>query len=114
MNSSTLHMSFKSIIHEPVEGNKHVPFIKVEGNKICVRCGKDELHPMTATHYIGWIKLYGMKKNILTEIGTTQFWPEMSQPVTMFEVPDITAFTKLVATSYCNMHGIYENSVDLQ
>jgi superoxide reductase len=105
---------FKAIIHEPVEGNKHVPHIEVADNKITVKCGKDAMHPTTDAHYIGWIKLYGLKDKILLELGSVQFWPGLSDPVAMFQIPDIKRFSKLVATSYCNLHGIYESEVTLQ
>ena len=105
---------FKSIIHEPVEGNKHVPHIEVADNKVTIRCGKDALHPMKADHYIGWIKLYGLKDKVLLELGTAQFWPDMTEAVALFQVPDIKRFSKLVAASYCNLHGIYEAEVTVQ
>ena len=105
---------FKSIIHEPVEGNKHVPFIEVQDNKVSIKCGKDAMHPSTEAHYIGWIKLYGLKDKILIELGSAQFWPGLSEPLTQFQIPEIKRFSKLVAVSYCNLHGIYESEIALQ
>ncbi|CAL6006083.1 Superoxide_reductase [Hexamita inflata] len=105
---------FKSIIHEPVEGNKHVPHIEVQDNKVTVKCGKDAMHPTIDSHYIGWIKLFGLKDKVLYELGSTNFWPGLSEPMTQFQIPEIKRFTKLVAVSYCNLHGIYESEVALQ
>ena len=109
-----LQNMFKGMIHEPVEGNKHVPFVEVHENKVSVRCGKDALHPTTDAHYIGWIKLYGLKDKVLLELGSVTFWPGMAEPVAHFQIPDIKRFSKLVAASYCNLHGIYESEVALQ
>ena len=76
-----LLVMFKSIVHDFVEGNKHVPFIEVAENKVSVRCGKDAMHPSTDAHYIGWIKLYGLKDKVLLELGSAQFWPGLTEPV---------------------------------
>ena len=105
---------FKALVHDPVEGSKHVPFIEVNENKVHIRCGKNELHASTAAHYIGWIKLYGLKDNKLIELGSTTFTPDESVPVTEFQLADIKKYTKLVAASYCNVHGIFESEVTVQ
>ena len=104
---------FKSIVQQGPETNQHVPFVEVKENTVRIRCGKNTLHPSTAAHYISWIKLYGQKDKALVELGSTTFWPEYSLPVTEFQLADIKKYSKLVAVSYCNLHGIYETTVDV-
>ena len=107
-------MSLKTYIKDLDLTNKHTPHIEVTENKVSVRCGKDAMHPTSDTHYIGWIKLYGLKDKVLFELGSVTLWPGLLEPVALFSVNDIKRFTKLVAVSYCNTHGIFENEVQLQ
>lgn len=107
-------MSFKAYIREEKnEANKHVPHIELDGNRVTVKAGRDALHASSESHYEGWLKLYGNMNNVLYELGTAQFWPGMCEPVAVFQVVDIKRFSKLVAVSYCNNHGIYENEIQL-
>ncbi|CAL6005948.1 Superoxide_reductase [Hexamita inflata] len=105
---------FKSIVIENRPTSKHIPFIEVDNNIVSIRCGKDAYHGMTDAHYEGWIKLYGLKNNILLELGTATYWPTLINPHVQFQLPDIKAFSKLVAVGYCNLHGLCESELVLQ
>jgi superoxide reductase len=77
---------------------KHVPVVKVEGNKITVNVGSVD-HPMTKEHHIGWIYLQtehgGHRKNPVVD----------GKPHAVFVVED----DKPIAVfAYCNLHGLWE------
>lgn len=106
---------------------KHVPKIvapevakKGEMVEIKVSIGEDDPHPNTYEHYISWIKLYFQPEgsNFPVEIGTYDFAAHGEYEV--FSEPHITAKIKadesgtIMATSYCNIHGLWENSQELK
>ena len=107
-------MSYLEAVHPANAANKHTPFIAVEKNTVTVRCGEKDMHPSTAEHYIGEIKVYGLKDKLLLELGSAHFYPGLSMPVAQFEINDITQYSKIVATSYCNLHGIFNNEFALK
>jgi superoxide reductase len=79
-------------------GEKHVPVITKDGDKITVKVGSVE-HPMTEKHYIQWIYLLtpsGGQRKCLT--------PD-DKPEAVFcvccEDGDFEAF------EYCNLHGLW-------
>ncbi len=81
---------------------KHVPSVKVEGNKVSVQVGEVE-HPMVEEHFIQWIILE-------TEKGyqTKNLKPE-EKPVAEFVVAD---GDKAVAVyEYCNLHGLWVKEI---
>ncbi len=104
----------KDKIHAPAEETgkeKHVPFIELHGDKIKVSCGKDIMHPSTAEHYIGWIKLYGLdKEGLFRELGSANPTPGITNPVAVFAV-DGNNYKELHALIYCNVHGLWENTL---
>ncbi|PKM72201.1 MAG: desulfoferrodoxin [Firmicutes bacterium HGW-Firmicutes-16] len=78
---------------------KHVPVIKVDGNKVTIDIGSAP-HPMTEEHHISWVYIMtengGQRKN-LDHIGT---------PSVSFMLTDDD---KLVsAFAYCNLHGLWK------
>ena len=78
---------------------KHVPVIKIDGNKVTVDVGSAP-HPMTEEHHISWVYLMtengGQRKN-LDHTGT---------PSASFMLTDDD---KLVsAFAYCNLHGLWK------
>lgn len=85
----TILRMFKALIHEPTDENDHVPFIEISENKVSIRCGYNALHSMKPEHFIGWIKLFGVKGDKQIELGSAQFWPEHAEPVALFSVTDI-------------------------
>lgn len=103
------------MIHAPPEEEgkeKHIPNITVAGDTVTVKCGKDVMHPATEAHYIGWIKLFGVdKEGLFRELGSVN--PIHTEaPVVNFSV-DLGNIKELYALIFCNIHGIWENKLDL-
>ena len=77
---------------------KHVPVIKVEGDKAIVHIGSVD-HPMLAEHYIEWVYLQtedGGQRKCLLPGGA---------PEAVFALGG----AKVVAAyAYCNLHGLWK------
>jgi len=103
-----------------VEGKeKHVPIIEVENadngkNIVKVTVGKEVPHPNTVEHHICWIQLYGVKKdnNQVVELGRTDFGPTFTDPITTFKI-SLDGIKTLIALEYCNIHGVWEDSLNI-
>ena len=86
------------------KGEKHVPKITIEGNKVTVDVGisMGTPHPMTNEHYIMWIEIICSdncyKRQMLT--------PGM-EPKANFIVADPSG---LIAREYCNLHGLWKGT----
>lgn len=79
-------------------GEKHVPIIKVEGNKVVVTVGS-VMHPMVEEHYIQWILLATNKGN------QRKCLKAGDSPVAEFFIgPD-----EIVENAYafCNIHSLW-------
>jgi superoxide reductase len=113
---------------------KHVPVInapasvkKGEMFKVTVGVGKEIAHPNKTEHHIRWIEVYfqaeGEKFPI--QVGRAEFTahgesaqgPDTS---TVYAHPETTITFKtdkpgtIFASSYCNIHGLWQNSQALQ
>lgn len=113
------------------KNEKHVPMIELEGDvkkgekvrvHLCV--GSEIPHPNTTEHYISWIKLFykpdGEKYAI--HLGTYDFAAHAEsvkganegsakcEPC-VYTVVSLEEPGELVAVSYCNIHGLWENSL---
>ena len=78
---------------------KHIPEVKVEGDKVIVNVGS-VTHPMLENHYISWIYLETEKG------GQIKYCKET--PTATFTVAD----DKVVAVyAYCNLHGLWKYEV---
>lgn len=112
---------------------KHVPVIKVQGPakkgeafKVQLSVGEEVPHPHTTEHHIRYIKLLFKPEGekFIVQLGTFQFEahaesveganegsakcePVVSTTVTL-EKPG-----ELIALSYCNIHGLWDNSEKL-
>jgi superoxide reductase len=116
------------------KSEKHVPIIsspdRVQANEIfpvTVTIGHEVSHPNTTEHHIRWIRLYFLEADgkFPREVATVEFNAhgesakgadqgpvythhgvttqlKLSQPGTLF------------AESYCNIHGLWESSCDIQ
>ncbi|CCQ97355.1 Superoxide reductase [[Clostridium] ultunense Esp] len=108
------------------KGEKHVPVIhapeKVKKGdlvEVNLNIGEEIAHPNTQEHYIAWIKLYFHPEgsNFPVEVGSYNFNSHGEHGT--FTEPYVSAKFKversgtLHATSYCNIHGLWENSVEL-
>ena len=78
-------------------GEKHVPVVTVEGDKITVKVGS-VAHPMGADHYIEWIYLEtengGQRKSLKPgDAPEATFVVDNDEPVNAY--------------AYCNLHGLW-------
>ncbi|MDR1965266.1 MAG: class II SORL domain-containing protein [Synergistaceae bacterium] len=115
------------------KGEKHVPVIEAPDRaakgeafevKLCV--GKEIAHPNTASHYIKWIKLYFVPDGgkFAIELANLTFdahadstdpekpGPAHAEPFGSVKVK-LSSGGTLIAQSYCNIHGIWENSKEI-
>ena len=113
---------------------KHVPVIESPDNakkgeffKITVTVGKEITHPNTTEHHIRWIALFFLadEEKFPYEIGKFEFTshgesaqgPNMS---TIFTHPEIACVMKtekpgtIFASSYCNIHGLWQNAKKIE
>ncbi len=112
---------------------KHVPVIDVAGRpgkdqavSITVSVGKEIPHPNTTAHHISWIEVYFLPKGekFPYEIGKFDFishgesvqGPDTS---TIYTNPEVNLKFRtekpgtVLASSYCNIHGLWQNSREL-
>ncbi len=115
------------------KNEKHVPAIEVAGPvkkteivTISAAVGKEIAHPNTTGHHISWLELYflpeGSKNPYMlsrfdfVSHGASPRGPDTSE---VYTEPSVTAKVKLggsgkvIATSYCNIHGLWTGSMDL-
>ncbi len=115
------------------KNEKHVPVITApdtvsaeEPFDITVEVGADIAHPNTTEHHIRWIKLvFQPDDGFAYELGDIQFTahgeavkganegPAYTEPKGLFKVRLKQSGT-LMATSYCNIHGIWENAKGIE
>ena len=108
------------------KGEKHVPVINAPANvkkgelvEVNVNIGEEIAHPNTFEHYISWIKVYFKPEggNFPVEVGSYDFAAHGEYDV--FTEPSVSLKFKaeksgtILATSYCNIHGLWENSQEL-
>lgn len=114
-------MRFGDILKgKEVEGKeKHVPVIEIENDGtekkiVKVTVGKEVPHPNTVEHHICWIELFGVKKenNQVVELGKANFGPTFTDPTATFKT-SLDGIKTLIALDYCNIHGVWENSLDI-
>lgn len=75
---------------------KHVPDVKIEGNKVKVQIGSVP-HPMEEKHYIMWIEVHEGNRVIRVTL----------KPGDKPEAEFCTAGGKLKVYAYCNLHGLW-------
>ncbi len=109
---------------------KHVPVIEApetvkagEAVAVKVSVGKEIAHPNTTEHHIRWIKLYFKPDGgkFAYEVAAFEFTahgesvdgankgPAYTEP-SASAVIKLSAAGTLLATAYCNIHGLWENS----
>ncbi len=115
------------------KAEKHVPVIEgpdqVTANQpfqVTVTVGKEIPHPNTTEHHIRWIALYFQPEGdkFIYEVGKCDFTahgesvkganqgPAYTHPVALFSV-QVNGPGTLIATSYCNIHGLWESSKEI-
>jgi superoxide reductase len=113
---------------------KHAPVIEAPDSvkksnslTVALSVGKEIAHPNTTEHHIAWIELYFLPEGekFPYQVGRFEFsahgastqGPNTS---TIYTEPVATAQFKteksgrLLASSYCNIHGLWESSKDLK
>jgi superoxide reductase len=113
---------------------KHVPVIDVSGKigkdqflSVAISVGKEIPHPNTTAHHIRWIEVYFLPKGekFPYEIGRSEFTShgESVQGVdtsTIYTHPEAVLKFKtekpgtILASSYCNIHGLWQNSEEVE
>ena len=113
------------------KNEKHVPVIEVsdtvkkgESFQVSVGVGKEISHPNTTEHHIRWIQLFFKADNhkFPYQVGEFAFTAHAEStegadqgPVTTSHEVVCTLSVKdsgtLIATSFCNIHGLWENSM---
>lgn len=112
------------------KGEKHVPVIEApakvkagEDFKVCLSVGKDIPHPNTPEHYISWIQLFykptegkfiiELAKFDYTAHGVSMSAGAMTEPNSSVHLKLAKSGT-LVVQSYCNIHGLWESSKEIE
>ena len=108
------------------KGEKHVPVIHVKqceenNQKVAVKVviGEEISHPNTHEHHISWVKLYFKPENsnFPVEVGTAEFNAHGELGVATDYCAKFKFQTEnsgtLYATSYCNIHGLWENTEEI-
>jgi len=116
------------------KAEKHVPVIEAPDKvakgavtKIAVCVGKEIAHPNTTEHHISWIAVcflpegekfpYHLGRFEFTAHGASVQGPNTS---TVYTQPEAVVALKtdksgtLYATSYCNIHGFWENTKQIK
>jgi superoxide reductase len=81
---------------------KHVPVVKIEGNKVTVTVGSTE-HPMVEAHFIEWIVLETRRGFQKKELKPGE------KPEAEFLLPEGEA--AVAAYEYCNLHGLWKAEI---
>ena len=109
------------------KGEKHVPVIHIpdkisadDSFELKVSIGDAVAHPNTLEHHIAWFKVFFVEEGgkFPVEIATFDFSAHgeggsFSEPVGVTQVK-LNKSGTLYAVSYCNIHGLWENSVEVK
>ena len=103
---------------------KHVPVIEIleeKDDKIKIRVcvGKEIPHPNTKEHHIAWIQVFFLPENAqyAVEIYKAEFrahgeYENYTEPIVEFWFKK-RGKGKLIAFSYCNIHGLWKNEITI-
>lgn len=106
------------------KGEKHVPAITILSAKkdevvVKVRVGEEIAHPNTFEHNIKWIKLFYLPEGAKLPIQVADFnFTAHGEGESFTDPQGVATFKaekngKLLAQSYCNIHGLWESAEDL-
>ena len=76
---------------------KHIPVVKVEGNKVTIQVGSVE-HPMTEEHYIEFVAVEFNDRDGIIHLKPNQ------KPIVELQLKSGQEIKKVYA--YCNLHGL--------
>ena len=109
------------------KSEKHVPVITApekvsaeESFEVTVSIGDAIAHPNTLEHHISWMMLFYVQEGsqVLVEVASMQF--SAHGELDNFTEPHFTTKIKvakpgkLVAISYCNIHGLWESEAEVK
>jgi len=115
------------------KSEKHVPVIEIQGAPkkaqqvtVSVSVGKGIAHPNTTEHHISWIEVYFLprQEKFPYQLARFEFGSHgastqglntstiYTQPQAVFSFKTDKSGT-IFASTYCNIHGIWENSQEL-
>ena len=81
---------------------KHVPVVKIDGNKVKVEVG-EVMHPMLAEHHIEWVL-------VVTNKGRHRIMLDVAKPAVV-ELTLNDDEKVLRVYEYCNLHGLWLKEV---
>jgi superoxide reductase len=86
-----------------------------EAFDVTVTVGKEVPHPNTIEHHIKWVEVYARKgkTQVAAEVARFDFGPTYADPKVTFKMM-LERSATVYALEYCNMHGVWENSVDIE
>ena len=109
------------------KGEKHVPVIYIpetvnmgEEFEIKVSIGEEIKHPNELEHHIAWIKVFFKANNSKLLVEISNYHCSAHGESGVKSEPIINSKIKLdkpgtiYALAYCNIHGLWENSVDIE
>lgn len=116
-------MSFADTIKGPAdeEKAKHAPILdiikghgKEDNDFVRVVVGKEVAHPNTVEHYIKWVELYGTtKEGGIVNLGRMDFEAAQTNPIATFHISNIDNFKSFCALECCNIHGVWQNCIEV-
>ena len=78
-----------------------------------IMVGREAPHPNSPEHYIVWIQAFGvLKDGHILDLGRETFKPCIGKPVYAFDI-DVSKFDHLFSFSYCNVHGVWEQHLEV-
>jgi len=108
------------------KGEKHVPVIHVpdavkagEAFELKISIGDEIKHPNTLEHHISWFKVFFHQEGGKFPIEISNFVFTAHGESDIYDEPVMATSVKLNKSgtihvlSYCNIHGLWENSKDI-
>ena len=80
-------------------GEKHVPVVEINGNKVVVKVGEVD-HPMIPAHYIQWVYVVKTKKVMRKDLTSD------NAPRAEFVLDENEKVVEVY--EYCNLHGLWK------
>jgi superoxide reductase len=98
---------------------KHVPFIEVADCNECgelaviIKVGETIFHPSTVEHHIKFIEVYGVNnEDKLVLLTKFELGGEPNVPYVVTHIKK-GVFKSVLVLLMCNVHGLWENSVEI-
>lgn len=80
-------------------GEKHVPVVEINGNKVVVKVGEVD-HPMIPAHYIQWVYVVTTEKVMRKDLTSD------NAPRAEFVLDENEKVVEVY--EYCNLHGLWK------